>query len=216
MRETFWERAQLYVGKQETFGSNDGPNIRRWKAMLGSGVVAARGIPWCAIFGTAMLMERNGLNRRGLLDALHFRPGSTYFESCDSWVAEVEFLSKQPKQSGVEYPCFVDLDDVRPGDIVLLMKRNLDGSWSKTDAHHYAICRQKPLDLSIPTVEGNTVPGTGSDRASREGDGVYDRFRVRSLDAAYRIIRLPVELTGYVAPLSSPVASPSASPSKEA
>ena len=91
--ETIIDVASRYEGKQETFGANDGPNIRIWKQELGPGVAQAVGIPWCGIFVANVFMMRNRLNRKQLCSKLGFRPSVTYFESCDSWASEIISLN---------------------------------------------------------------------------------------------------------------------------
>lgn len=197
--ESLIQRARIYLGNQETFGSNDGPNIRRWKAALGSGVAKAPGIPWCSIFVSNVLMERNGLDRKGLVAALGFRPGSTFLESCDTWIAEVAALAHANGDSREALlkrglPFFVDTP--RANDLVLLMKPVIAG-FSKTDAHHIAIARGITDNQGIiPTIEGNTVP-EGGGAVSREGTSVCERGRNFLPLGRLRFIRLPDSLTGY-------------------
>lgn len=199
--ETLVARASLYLGKQETFGINDGPNIRRWKAALGPGVASAARIPWCGIFVFNMLLERNGIDRRHLVAALGFRPGHFFPESCDSWVVEIMALAQRgsppvPGQAIAALAPVVFVTDPRPGDLFFMMVQESDGTFSKTDAHHTGICTGFMAALIVPTIEGNTVSGSGDGQISREGDGVYRRTRTQS-PGKLLFARLPVSLTGF-------------------
>lgn len=185
MNDNIVQVASRYLGKHETYGKNDGPEIRKWKAMLGAGVVAAPRIPWCGIYLAAMLMIRNDMNRRQLVAALRFRPGSTFFESTDSWVAEF-------RAAGYE----LFLDDPRPGDLFFRMKRLPDGSFSRSDADHCGIVSGRIQAGSFRTIEGNTTPGTTEGASSREGDGAYSRSRIY-VRGRYLFARLLSKLTGF-------------------
>lgn len=179
--------ARLNLGPQETLGRNDGPNIRMWKAMLGPGVAGAPGIPWCAVFVSAKLMERNKLNRKQLISKLGFRPGSTYLESCDSWLAEASARAGAPGGA-------VLVDVPRAGDLFLLMAHSRAG-YSSKDAIHIGFVASTVTEGRISTVEGNTSPGLVEGAASREGQGAYERSRLVE-PGRLKFIRLPVELTG--------------------
>ena len=194
--ETLIEVASKYAGKQETFGRNDGPNIRAWKTLLGPGVAGAIGIPWCAIFVAAMLMLRNGLNRRQLVAKLGFRPGSTFLESCDSWVGEIIAHDASCRASGRPDDCYI-VQVPQPGDIAFLMERDARGAYSKTKAHHVFIVTEARPNCALRTIEGNTVPGCAESKLSREGDGVYHRFRgIENIGERYIFARFPSSLTG--------------------
>ena len=163
--------AELFIGKKEDFGRNDGPEIREWKRLLGPGVESAKGIAWCAIYVTAMVMLRNGLNRAQLLDALGWpRKKPAYFESCDWWLS----AGLSNSVPGIQV-----VDEPARNDIGLLHARRADGSYIPTDARHIWIYRGvvNPHDDTVPTIEGNTVPGFVEGSISREGVGVYSRFR---------------------------------------
>lgn len=199
--ETLVDRARLYLGKQETDGPNDGPNIRIWKGRLGPGVANAPNVLWCSVFVFNMLMERNGLNRKQLVAALGFTPGATYPESCDSFLsqlraAHVRALNLPRSNEQVRL-----VSDPMPGDIGFMMAKNLDGTYSETDARHVYIVTGKPVGNVVPTVEGNTVPGTVEGNASRNGDGVYDRWRSIIPKPRNKFYRLPSSLTGHFIPL---------------
>ena len=177
--------AELFIGKKENLGRNDGPEIREWKRLLGPGVEQAKGIAWCAIYVFGTLMQRNGLTDRGeLLDALGWpRKKPAYLESCD-WILQAAMSNGVP---GLQ---LVDAPD--RNDLGLLMARRANGSYSKTDARHVYICRG-PIDQAddlVPTVEGNTMPGLVEGAQSREGQGVYARFR--SVEPGRQVfVRLP-------------------------
>lgn len=196
MNDNLIQVAARYIGKQETFGRNDGPNIRVWKALLGSGVAQAVGIPWCAVFLSAVLMLRNGLNRRQLVAKLGFRPGQTWFESCDSWVGEIIAHDASCRTAGRPDDCYI-VQVPQPGDIAFLMERDDHGIYSKTKAHHVAIVTEALPNHALRTIEGNTVPGGADSVASREGDGVYTRFRgIENMRERYLFARFPSTLTG--------------------
>lgn len=169
-------------------GRNDGPNIRIWKAMLGPGVSGAAGIPWCAVFVAAKLMERNRLNRKQLVAKLGFRPGSTYLESCDSWLAEAALRADQI--SGARL-----VDAPRAGDLFLLMAHSARTGYSDRDAIHIGFVASTVTEGRISTIEGNTSPGLVEGASSREGQGAYERSRLVQ-PGRLKFIRLPVELTG--------------------
>lgn len=167
----FASYCERFVGKQETIGRNDGPNIRVWKHLLGPGVEQAKGIPWCAIFVAGNLMLRNGLDRRGLLAALGWPAKQpAYLESCDWWLA----AALSGRIPGIEL-----VDEPARNDVCLMLARRADGSYSRTDARHIYICRgsANTHDDTISTIEGNTVPGFVEGTQSREGVGAYARFR---------------------------------------
>ena len=199
--ETVISRASLYLGKQETLGPNDGPNIRRWKAELGPAISAAVAIPWCGIFVFNMLLERNGLDRRHLVAALGFRPGSFYPESCNSWLEETQALAQRgmPPAPGVPIPALSPVTLVtepRPCDLFLLAAPVPGGGYSRTHVHHVGFVTA-PIDSgAFSTIEGNTVPGTVEGPASREGDGVYRRSRTVEPGKLF-FLRLPATLTGF-------------------
>lgn len=211
--ETLIERAVLYLGKQETLGSNDGPNIRRWKSEMGAGVASAGPIPWCGIFVFNMLLERNGIDRRHLVAALGFRPGSFYPESCNSWADETQALALRgrPPASGGPIPALapvVAVDDPRPNDLFLLAVPAFGGGYLANRFHHVGIITSKiytSVDVEgqtmFSTVEGNTVPGGVEGPASREGDGVYRRTRTVA-PGKLLFLRLPAALTGFQEVLS--------------
>lgn len=209
--ETIIERASLYLGKQETLGSNDGPNIRRWKSEMGPGISAAGPIPWCAIFVFNMLMERNGIDRRHLVAALGFRPGSFYPESCDSWLDETKALAQRgmPPVPGQPIPALAPVTvvtDPRPGDLLLLAVPAFGGGYMVNKVHHIGFCASTVLTdpgagSIINTVEGNTVAGNVEGPVSREGDGVYRRTRSLA-PGKLLFLRLPVSLTGFQEVLS--------------
>lgn len=196
MNDNIVQVASRYLGKQETFGRNDGPNIRAWKTLLGPGVAGAIGIPWCAIFVAAMLMLRNGLNRRQLVAKLGFRPGGTFLESCDSWVGEIIAHDASCRASGRPDDCYI-VQVPQPGDIAFLMERDARGAYSKTKAHHVFIVTEARPNCALRTIEGNTVPGGAESKLSREGDGVYHRFRgIENIGERYIFARFPSSLTG--------------------
>lgn len=199
MAETILQVAAKYVGKQETYGRNDGPNIRAWKALLGPGVSGAKGIPWCAIFLAAVLMLRNNMTRRQLVAKLGFRPGKTFLESCDSWVGEILAYDENCRLKGRPDDCYV-VTDPRPGDIGFIMERDADGGYSATKAHHVFIVSAAPPGYLLETIEGNTVPGGAEGKLSREGDGVYERYRgTENIDERYLFARFSSSLTGLEA-----------------
>jgi len=204
MAETLIERAAIYLGRQEVFGPNDGPNIRRWKQAMGPGLPVSAPLPWRGIFPFNMLLERNKIERRYLVAALGFRPGKFFPESCTSWLEEVLDLQKRgmPPVLGEAIPALAPtilVEDPRPNDIFLLAKRLPDGTYSATEMEHMGICTSLWLPTSprlVGTIEGNTVSGEASDCASREGNGVYRRQRVGA-SGKLRFIRPPVSLTGF-------------------
>lgn len=198
MPESILRVAAKYVGKQETDGRNDGPQIRAWKALLGPGVAGAKGIPWCAIFVAAVLMLRNGMTRRQLVAKLGFRPGKTFLESCDSWVSEILAHDENCRLKGRPDDCYV-VTSPRAGDIGFIMERDASGRYSKTKAHHVFIVAAAPAGWLLETIEGNTVPGGAEGKLSREGDGVYERYRgVENMGEMYLFARFPSSLTGAV------------------
>lgn len=204
MAETLVDRAVIYLGRQEVYGPNDGPNIRRWKQAMGPGLPIAAPLPWCGIFVFNMMLERNKIERRHLVAALGFRPGSFFPESCTSWHDEVVALQHRaaPFVPGQLVPALaptVFVDDPRPGDIFLLAKRLPDGSYSATEFEHMGICTAswgEAVPRSVRTIEGNTVSGDATDHASREGNGTYRRQRFQE-PGKLRFIRPPVSLTGF-------------------
>jgi hypothetical protein len=209
--ETLIERAALYLGKQEILGSNDGPNIRRWKSEMGAGVASAGPIPWCGIFVFNMLMERNGIDRRHLVAALGFRPGSFYPESCDSWLEETKALAQRgmPPVPGQPIPALAPVTLVtepRACDLLLLAVPVLGGGYQPNKVHHIGFCTSSILTdpgagSVLSTIEGNTVPGGVEGPASREGDGVYRRTRTVA-PGKLLFLRLPAALTGFQEVLS--------------
>lgn len=195
--ETLVDRARLYLGKQESFGPNDGPNIRVWKGRLGPGVAQAANVFWCSVYIFNMLMERNGLNRKQLIAKLGFRPGMTYPESCDSLLAEC--VAVQVKGLGLprSNEDIRIVSDPKAGDIGFMMKKLPDGTYSKTDARHIFIVTGAASGGLVPTVEGNTTPGMVEGEASRNGDGVYERFRSIVPKGRCIFVRFPSNLTGF-------------------
>ena len=187
-RPTILDVARLHLGPQETLGRNDGLNIRVWKTMLGPGVAGAAGIPWCAVFVAAKLMERNKLSRKQLVAKLGFRPGSTYLESCDSWLAEAGARGDQLGGARL-------VDAPRPGDLFLLMAHSQRTGYSQRDAIHIGFVASVVTEGRIATIEGNTSPGLVEGASSRDGQGAYERSRLVDV-GRLKFIRLPVELTG--------------------
>lgn len=197
--ETIVDRARLYIGKQETLGPNDGPNIRIWKALLGPGVANAVNVFWCSVFVFAMFLERNGLSRKQLVAKLGFRPDKTFPESCDSLLAECHAVQIKglglPRTS--EDIRIVSSEHVRAGDVGFMMKKLPDGTYSKTDARHIYIVTGPPSGGLVPTIEGNTTPGMIEGEASRNGDGTYERFRSIVPKGRTIFVRFPSSLTGF-------------------
>lgn len=195
--ETIVDRARLYLGKQETLGPNDGPNIRIWKALLGPGVANAVNVFWCSVFVFGILMERNGLTRKQLIAKLGFRPGQTFPESCDSFLAELRAahvktlgLPKTPESIRL-------VSEPRAGDIGFMMAKKADGTYSETDARHIFIVTGPAVNGLVPTIEGNTIPGMIEGNASRNGDGVYERFRSIVPKERCKFYRIHSSLTGF-------------------
>lgn len=188
-RETLPSRAALYLGFQESYGPCDGPNIRRWRSMLGSGSVASFRSPWHSIFVFAMLMERNGLQRGVDLasqlgfDLPHFFPGSP-----SSWVQQV--AEGCSRCSWVEIP--------RAGDLLILMQKEPGGYFSSKKADSILISRGTvDAGSNCPTIEGGTLSDRPSG-SSREGASVCERIRTLAPKGRVRILRLPSYLTGYM------------------
>lgn len=187
MSKTLIEVADAYIGKRETDGPNDGPEIRRWKLEMSRYISECAGIPWCGIFVAAMLMERNHLSRTKLIEALGFDPRVAFLESCDSWL-----LNSMKAKLLVDAPV--------PGDLFLVMaplKRTPSGTiYSNSDALHIGICTSRLEEGNlVQTIEGNTTPGTVEGKRSHNGDGVYRRTRLFQ-PGRLKFIRLPARLTG--------------------
>ena len=180
------EYGSQFIGHHETDGKNAGPLIDKWKKLLGPGVASAKGISWCAVYVSAMLMERNGLDRKGLIKAISFPPGVVYLEACDAWL----WAAQTGKVPGLKI-----VTDPRPGDIFLMMAKDKSGKYSTKDAHHIGFVSAKVDHMTIATLEGNTVPGFVEGATSRNGGGTWARSR--SLTTGRMVfLRLSSNLTG--------------------
>ena len=177
------EFAKQFEGRQETAGPNRGPLVDKWKSEVSAGLTHLP-IPWCACFGFAMIHELTGLDKKGIAEALGFDAATWYPESTRSWLAQ----ARQAKRAAAQ-PKF--------GDLFLLMKPDGKGGYLANEPHHLGIFAASALPAPgqpFSTVEGNTVPGGVSGPASREGDGVYARFR-HNVAGAFTWISLPSPLT---------------------
>lgn len=159
--------SRQFIGKQETEGSNQGPLIRRWRHEVLGGGDHGQAIPWCGIAAFAVYMEFNSLSRKDLIEALGF-PLDFYPESADSWAASAKKVGKITASPKI-------------GDVFLWMRITPTG-YSYTDAHHVGIVTESirifQAGISFRTIEGNTVRGGINSKASREGDGFYERSRI--------------------------------------
>lgn len=151
----------------------------KWKSEVSEGLTKLP-IPWCACFGFAMIREMTGLDKADIAKVLGFDAATWYPESTRSWLAQ----ARQAKRAAAQ-PKF--------GDLFLLMKPDGKGGYLKNEPHHLGIFAAEALPapgLQFATVEGNTVAGSASGPASREGDGVYARFR-HNIEGAFTWISMP-------------------------
>lgn len=173
------EYGRQFIGLQETTGSNRGPLVDKWKKEV-SAPLETKPIPWCGVFVFAMILESTGLSRKQIATAMGFDVANWYPESADSWLEQGKKagrITKTPKR----------------GDVFLLMAKNLNGEYSKVDAHHVGLCAEDVglyEGRAFATLEGNTVPGSGNGHVSREGTSVAARSRVYH-QGAFVFISIP-------------------------
>ncbi len=147
--------ARRFLGKLETDGPNDGPEIRAMLAEFGIHKPAS----WCAIDVAHSLCEAYGLQgRAGLRAALGFA-SPFYVDSTRDWLAQARRLD-------------MVTDTPRAGDLAVF----LDG---KREACHIGFVEAPPRILGaqavFTTIEGNTSSGEAGSQTN--GDGRYRRAR---------------------------------------
>lgn len=139
-----------YLGKQEMFGSNEGPVIGVMKAFLG---INAKGVSWCGIFVGWILCRAYSLKDKSALRVALGFDSPFFVDSTKDWLAQAKahkMITTTPAA----------------GDLFIL----LDGHGQ---AHHIGFVVSEPdEDGRFRTVEGNTNEG-----GSPNGDGVYNRVR---------------------------------------
>lgn len=172
--------ASRTLGNLETQGPNRGPQVDLFRNAV-SPYIAQQPIPWCAAFVFWALRAAHGLTRAQLSKLLGFEE-PWYPESCDSWLQQARANSNVDGSRELTRACVVATP--LPGDLFLWMRRqNLSGgraAYSPTDAIHIGFVQTPPAAEGerFDTLEGNTCPESAGDgKASREGNGVYQRTR---------------------------------------
>jgi hypothetical protein len=164
--------AAHYVGKQETFGPNDGPILRTIRADLNLPESPAS---WCASFVGWILAKSFAPPgtplKAWLRDQLGF-DSPFYVDSCRDWLT-------QAMRSGMSG------HKPEAGDLFILINEH-------GIAHHMGFVADPVALDGFGTIEGNTNEG-----GSANGDGVYRR--ARPMRTSVRFIRLPDSLR-WVAP----------------
>ena len=159
--------AAKYLGKQETTGNNCGPLIDTWCKKLN----CPTGIFWCGIFVSNVLMEAYNLADKSSLRKSLGYESPFYADAADDWY----------KQAGKIGKC---QNDPQAGDLFVILDQN-------GKAEHIGFCASSIVSVDgtfgVHTIEGNTNSG-----GSRNGDGVYRRFR--PVSKSIRFITLPGDL----------------------
>jgi hypothetical protein len=127
-------------------GSNDAPFLAHWRTKLKMGWML--GSPWCGFACMAAWLYGAGKHL----------PADT--------VSTVAILSRARRGDGFTA---VPASKAKPGDLVVF---NFPGG---APAEHVGLARGPAKGGVIPTVEGNTSPGSGGSQAN--GGGIYVRTR---------------------------------------
>jgi hypothetical protein len=154
--DTLIRYANHEVGVHETGGNNCGPRIREYQAKTSEPPGAW---PWCAAFICFVFWETlqcpEVIEELGLSadQTEHWRPKTALAYGFEDWAKEKHIL------------VLPETAIAKPGDIVTY------------DFSHVGLVvdNQQP-GVSIRTIEGNT-----NKAGSREGDGVYNKFRDQHL-----------------------------------
>ncbi len=164
LRQRLIEIARKEVGTTETGTSNSGPRVKQYQAATNLG---GTGWPWCAAFVCWIVREwlkdaevRAAFGFKFPQEADAWRPKTAAAYGFHEWAADHRLLIMDDSPSHV----------LHTGDLVTY------------DFSHIGIVANDEGSL-IHTIEGNTDGG-----GSRDGGGVWEKTRQRSL--ARKFIRL--------------------------